>query len=312
MNRLEMLALLKKRGIQVSDSITDAELKAKIEEVFNAAPANQPAATATPAPAAAVPGASAPNADVTNRLAQIEAKYEAERKNRITGAIDNAINDRRIVAAQRDNWIRRALADETVLTDIAAMPQQLPPEGVSVGVEITSEAISDIANHAKKLTGAVKATFIRKHEKRFAEVWNEGTNTIDSTLKQDVLVDGSLRAFAKVMANLSAFATKFENVPLRGSAKVQVPFFDLQTAASTDFVAANGYVAGDTTTDNREVTINKRKYQAIRFTSEELRRQPYLMLKEVGLRHLPRHSQRHHERKLRRRGPDRPRVRVRF
>jgi hypothetical protein len=166
------------------------------------------------------------------------------------------------------------------LTDIAAMPQQLPPEGVSVGVEITSEAISDIANHAKKLTGAVKATFIRKHEKRFAEVWNEGTNTIDSTLKQDVLVDGSLRAFAKVMANLSAFATKFENVPLRGSAKVQVPFFDLQTAASTDFVAANGYVAGDTTTDNREVTINKRKYQAIRFTSEELRRQPYLMLKE--------------------------------
>lgn len=290
MDRNEMIALLKERGIQVSDSITDVDLKAKFKEVFNSAGTQTATQTQGQRHTEAVAGASAPNAELTNRLATIEAKYEAERKTRITGAIDNAISERRIVAAQRDSWIARALKDETILTDIAAMPQQLPPEGVGTSIEITSDALTDVAKHIRTMKdSAGKSALLRKHHARFVQAWhdprifeirNEGTNTIDTTLKQDVLMDQSLRAFAKVLVGLSSFSTKFENVALRGTNKIQVPYFALQSAASTAWNAANGYVGGDTATDNREVTIDKRYYQAIRFTADEIRRQPYLLLNE--------------------------------
>lgn len=122
------------------------------------------------------------------------------------------------------------------------------------------------------------------------EVLNAGTNTIDSTLLRDAVLNAVVEDFSRRLLPLSAFSTVFQRVPLQGTNKVQVPFYDLDTGASTSFLASAGYVAGDTATDNREIQIGKRapadvadgtkqydrKYQGVSLTSEELARQPFL------------------------------------
>lgn len=283
MNRQQIIARLKKLGVTVDDKSTDEQLIAQLDAAIEAAQKPQPAPA--PASAPAVPGASAPDAATTNRIAQLEANYAAERKTRITNAVNACVAERRIVAAQTAFWIEQAMKDEAVLTNLQSLPQNLPAEGITV--ECVSESIHDIAAHAKRLGGHVKNSmrdpsalghFIAKNRSKLIEVWN--ANTIDAALKQDVLHETGMRAFGKIMNNLSAFSTKFENVALRGTNIVTVPFFDLQTAASTDWNGTNGYVAGNTAVGKKQVTVSKRKYQALQFTSDELRRQPFLGLEQ--------------------------------
>lgn len=105
-------------------------------------------------------------------------------------------------------------------------------------------------------------------------------NTIAAGLKLDVILDEALRAFAKEMLPIKSFSTAFYDQPLAGTDKVSVPYFPLESAASTDF---NGtYAFGNTEVQLRDVTVNKRKYQSMAFTSSELARQPQLRPEEYG------------------------------
>jgi hypothetical protein len=104
-----------------------------------------------------------------------------------------------------------------------------------------------------------------------------------------------LEAYALKLIVLQAFAVKYDNVPLQGNDQVVVPYFPLQTTASTSFVKGTGYTtASDWTENSRTVTIGgdgdaatnganatagtakDRLYQRIDFTSYDMRRQPYL------------------------------------
>jgi hypothetical protein len=85
-------------------------------------------------------------------------------------------------------------------------------------------------------------------------------NTVDSELNLNTILDSALRAFKSAVIPLTAFATIFRDVVLKGTNKVEVPYFPLVTAASKDFDTC--YVFDDSyAQDKREVTINKRKYQ---------------------------------------------------
>ncbi len=293
--RNKIIARLKKMGIQFDEKATDEQLVALLDDAIeaqNKQTQTQPAAQAQPA-AAAVPAASAPSDDVVNRLKSIEAKYESERKQRITNAVNKCIEERRIVAGQAAFWIEQAMANESVLTNLQAMPQQLPAEPVSIAPG--SDSISDITTHLSNLrkdihhlsisdvdagtakaasVAKTRAAYLRKHENKIAELWN--TNTIPSQLQQDVIVDIGLRAFKRVLFPLTRFCSLFSNVPLRGTDTVQVPFIDLETAASTSFVAGTGYQPGNTVITYRPVTVNNRFYQGLAFTSQEIARQPFL------------------------------------
>jgi ATP-dependent Clp protease, protease subunit len=280
MNREQIIAMLKEHGIQVANDATLEQLQAELKKALTAkAPTPPPAPAPAPAPTAA-----------EARLAAMEARYESERKARITREIDNAVSERRITAQQRDSWLALATVNEEVLNQIKAIPPQLPPEGVTGPVELVSDSLYDVAKHLTKMRAGVdKTRLMRKNEDRLVAAWhdpkvfeirNEGTNTVDASLKQDVLLDQALKAFSRVLTPLSLFSTKFQSTPLRGTNKIQVPYIALESAASTAWNAANGYVAGDTVSDNRELEINRRYYQAIRWTAEELARQPFLMLAE--------------------------------
>jgi hypothetical protein len=108
------------------------------------------------------------------------------------------------------------------------------------------------------------------------------TNTITSELQRNTIMEAALTAFAAAITPLNAFSTVFQSVPLAGTNKVEVPYYPLVSAASTDFVAATGYTFGDTSTSTKEVTVNKRKFQSMSFTSDELRRQAALDPEKLG------------------------------
>lgn len=103
--------------------------------------------------------------------------------------------------------------------------------------------------------------------------------TIAAALKRDKLLAEAMRAFKARVIPILQFARKFNDTPLEGTNIIQVPYFPLATGASTDFVPANGYdTANAQAIQTKPVTINKRKYRMVSFTSENYARQPFLSL----------------------------------
>ncbi len=147
-----------------------------------------------------------------------------------------------------------------------------PLKAWRAGSRIDPQTIADCAIE--------RANIISANRPILESIWN--TNTIDATLKQDVILQDIIRDFANILLPLRAFSTVFQNVPLAGTKTVQVPFYDLDTTASTAFVAGTGYTTiGNTTVDIRPIIVGLgatnggRYFQALSFTSEELNFQPY-------------------------------------
>src|SRR5271168_816591 len=129
----------------------------------------------------------------------------------------------------------------------------------------------------------------------FKSMWN--TNTISADLQREVLLQEALEEFVIKILPLTAFSVVFNNIPLEGTNKVGVPFYPLQTEASTSWANATGYTFNDSTTNIREVlvggqgglgpegsaygtgaaagTASDRKFQGLQFDSATLRRQPF-------------------------------------
>lgn len=106
-------------------------------------------------------------------------------------------------------------------------------------------------------------------------------NTISSALQLDVVLASAMEAFKEYLTPLGLFSTAFNNIPLDGTDKIQVPYYPLETATSKDFDGTYVFDKG-TNTSNKELTINKRKYQPLSFTSSELARQPRFDPERLG------------------------------
>lgn len=102
-------------------------------------------------------------------------------------------------------------------------------------------------------------------------------NTIDSKLQLTEVLDSAMTALKRSILPLRAFSTAFSNVQLKGNDKMAVPFYPLTSLGTSQTRAANGSrkaLAGSTTTEAREVSINRNKLQAISFTAADVNRQP--------------------------------------
>ncbi len=131
--------------------------------------------------------------------------------------------------------------------------------------------------------GAEISRVWRAEREHLLPVLNAATNTVDSALKRVAILNESVRAFARRMLPLKAFCTSFLNTPLQGTDEVVIPYYALQTAASSNFVEATGYEFDQATaTSMKKITVNKRKYQPLDYSSQEFRRQPYLDTVRLG------------------------------
>jgi len=98
---------------------------------------------------------------------------------------------------------------------------------------------------------------------------------ISADLKRNAIMTTALAAFRRKIVTLGIFSTRFNSVPLEGTNKVVVPYYPLHTTASNDFVDGTGYQFNhDSDSEDKEVTVNKRKYQPFNYYSHNLWRQP--------------------------------------
>lgn len=304
MNKEQIIAAIKNLGGTVAENATVETLIGQLQALIEAK--KQPA---TPPAPAKDDGITAKDIlDVRNELAAEKKARETERKSRITAEVEKLVASNQIPGAMKDKAVARAMADETILDEYRALPPNEP------GTEPLTASAEEIGSDPKNVIAAIKASakpmeswrrgnavnmrdignasmqrgvIINANMPKLVPLWN--TNTVDTALKRDVILQQVIKDFARRTMVLRAFATVFENVPLEGTNKVQVPFYDLDTSASTEFVEGTGYTTiGNTTTDNREITIGTgatdggRLYQAMAFSSEEIARQPYLKTLELA------------------------------
>lgn len=313
MNKTAILALLKQHGVNVSANASDEAILAAINKLVaekKVDAAQRDALITPPAPtaqgqqpnqaqASQTQASQSPAVDpaIVARLASLEAENSRMRREGIERQVDAAISDYRIPAAQRDNWVRRALADASVLTDIQALPRNLPGAAPVAEIEVTKASLADIGGHFNRLLTDASASvlrgnsvdveaigrnsvaagqFFQSNRGRLLEVLN--AVTVPADLKRNVILQEVMTAFARIVLPLQSFSTVFQNVPLEGTDVISVPYFPLVSAASTDWNPANGYVMGDGTQQAKNITVNRRKFQPLSVSSSELNRQPAIRL----------------------------------
>lgn len=94
-----------------------------------------------------------------------------------------------------------------------------------------------------------------------------------SGLKLDTILRQGVRALAKRLSPVLALSTVMRNQMLTETNIVKVPFYALETLTSKDFDGSYSFVGADGGPgSSKDVTVNKRKYQPLEFTSKELRR----------------------------------------
>lgn len=293
MNKEQKIALLATWGITVN---VESTADARIDELL---------AMGRSAAEKAVNGKSNPEpaepvtmSDVNNIISEMKV----EMNNRATLAL--LVSETRITQSQADNVLKLPVAQQAsqiaILRENPVRPA--PADPVKDMPEITAESsVQEIEKHislhvknqerflktgnsdcqvAIRNSAITVANTIAKHRNKLLTVLN--ANTTSANLKRNVILSEILRAFATRITPLRAFSTVFGGIRLEGTDIVSVPYFPLVSTASTDFNQANGYVMGDSTHDAKTVTINKRKYQPIRFNSSELARQPALNLMQIA------------------------------
>lgn len=113
-------------------------------------------------------------------------------------------------------------------------------------------------------------------------------NNIDAALKRVLILNETVRDFAIRVLPLRLFSTVFESVPLQGTDEVVVPYYPLQAAASSDFTDGDGtdgtgyQFSQATNTSSKKITVNKRKYQPLDYSSKDFRRQPWFDAVRLG------------------------------
>ena len=168
--------------------------------------------------------------------------------------------------------------------------------GEREGVGNRARQISNMVNRFKtydkktgELTGPVRAMW----DKFVASPRN--ANTMSASLLRQVIMSEVMRAFRRQFTSLSYFSHNFGNIPLEGTDKMEVPYYPLDTVASSEFTYANGYViTPNSQTLSKEVYVggkgdgvatpgSGRKYKALQFTAYEIRRQPWLDIQKLSV-----------------------------
>jgi len=295
MNRAQRIALLNGWGVMVKDeaSVTDARLDELIAMGRTAANA---AFKGEAAPAAAQNVIPMTVADVNNAVAT--AVQAAERRADCKASLLEMVSENRITKAQMDRVLKTPFdqwdTQIAALRENPIMPVAAEPVD-GVNVEQIGDSVADCETAVKNLrapiiaaiekrqspdvkaiqkNAIVIAQLVTKNLQKLRQAFN--ANNISADLKRNVILTQGMRAFKRNIVNLGIFSTRFNNIPLEGTNKIAVPYYPLDTAAANDFADGTGYEFNESSdTEDKDVTINKRKYKPFNFYSHQLARQPY-------------------------------------
>jgi len=105
--------------------------------------------------------------------------------------------------------------------------------------------------------------------------------TASASLKLDKVLNMVLVAFKRRLAPITQFSTRFQAGELPRDHYLQVPFIPLEQLASKDFDKTVGYQTADFNIETRQIPVNRRKYQALQFTTADLLGLPAEVLAEA-------------------------------
>lgn len=102
-----------------------------------------------------------------------------------------------------------------------------------------------------------------------------------SALKLDIVLRNGMRALKRRLSPVLALSTVMRDQQLTETNTIQVPFYPLETLTSKDFDGSYSFAGGDANVNAKPVTVDKRKYQPLEFTSKELARNSVVDLNKV-------------------------------
>lgn len=248
------------------------------------------------------------SSDLAAQVTNIQAQLGRERKLRIETEVNNLVSNCQLTAGEAPLAIARAITDETYLAELRERPQHLPgAEPLNFGGSAAVHTASDsVRNALKEMTRGVSkpgeesfynsaersqrvgAVYAEAREKILPVLNAAAVNTISADLKRVLILQETVRDFATIVLPVRLFCSVFQNVPLQGTDEVEVPYYQLQTATSKDFTdgdgtGGSGYQFGQATgTGAKKITVNKRKYQPLDYSSNEFRRQPWFDAVRLG------------------------------
>jgi ATP-dependent protease ClpP protease subunit len=270
MNKKQILAFLKKRGVELAEDSTEQQILAALDGLN---PNATPTATATDANAAALAAQAA-------QLLTITAQLERERTDRITREVQN-LADGRIPTAQVQSWVNRAIKDETILADLRSMPimEHAPVVGrvevVAEGpwAEFAKTTLPTHADHAKRYAMA-KANWAELRRDAFARAARQGkrgeimaSNTFSAALTTAFLVDGVVTKLQNKWPALQVFTSNYSTDRYKPLATGEVKF-----ASSTDGSVqenATNFETGDSSVTAVQIAVNQFT-RSFHVTNEEL------------------------------------------
>lgn len=160
-----------------------------------------------------------------------------------------------------------------------------------------AKEISRVINSLKKFDASGNLTG------PLVDMWNawaasnvsspRNANTMSADLLRQVILSEIMRAFKRQFTSLNFFAHTYQNVPLEGNDYVKVPYYPLDTTASTEFTYAAGYVVSPAAvTSSKSILVggigngvatagSGRKYKGLQFSAYEIRRQPWLNIAQL-------------------------------
>jgi hypothetical protein len=205
MTKTAIVALLKKHGIEASESETEEQLHAKLAQI--------PVQPAQPDPLKAA-GTLTPQNVI--ELDKIKAQLERQRVNQITRDLDQLVVDNKITAGEAKAFLPKVLADETILDVLRqrepVLPGAAPLGHVAGSARVTRQGLNDLL----KTKGSHRA----QHE-FLASNWNElkasyplfpqaaNTDSASGALTTTILSTGVMTTLQSTLAGLSCFLMNF-------------------------------------------------------------------------------------------------------
>lgn len=236
-----------------------------------------PVATAPPVeePKAAAKPAENPNAATDKRIKELEANLKAERDARITGEFNALLAANPSIDAEK--WLPRALADESILADLRAIPAPVAGAEPINGGRVQNDGNPIIEAHKalEHSGGDVQAAHKRREwlkanhgnliaaKTRFAP---QAANSFGASLVTDYLADGLVITAHNRLAALNVFTRDFGVDRIKPRSTVQVRKV---TGGATGSQNPTNFESGDSTTTNIGVTVNQENVN-FHVTNDEL------------------------------------------
>ncbi len=215
-----------------------------------------------------------------------KAARDAEIKNLIQQAIDAG----KIANTESEKWAKMMQASRDADELLNKIPAK-PSNGVAVhgAIDLVSPDVRNVAGEIcrKDVKNHERGKLLKEHYNKLIQYCVENSASIDSSLKQHVIMRTALEQFAIITGDvLKLFTTVFKNVPLQGTDTILVPYYPLWNVEPKPFyypgkspnpsTYPEGYVS-DTDYDviSKPIVCNRREHIGLRWNSYDINRTPF-------------------------------------